>query len=1232
MYQSVGTINNLLLEIKDKKYILPAIQREFVWKPEQICQLFDSMMQGYPFGTFLFWKVKEDKVNEFKFYQFMQNFDEKNNYLCSVYDNIPQKDHIAVLDGQQRITSLNIALRGSYTIQVGHKTKEMFLYFNVLGQGDPDHNALYDFKFLTQEEASVKNEQQYWILVSEMLDGVEPGSAHGKFYPILMDITKFIGTFPEYAQHPEKVEKLNIPKKITHLISTLNMQNLIFAYEEKEQNLEKVLNIFIRMNSGGTPLSYSDLLLSFAVTQWSTLNARDEINELLKEIEENTEFEFSKDLILRAGLMLSEVNNLSFKLSNFNKDNMRVMENNWEQIKLGFISSSELLKEFGFDHKALIHDVAILPIVYFVYHKYCVNLDLDKAKIKIDSNDIQLMKRWLIESLLKKGIWSSNLESLLLHIRKAIGKTATVFPYEAVKQAMLEKDKALSFNEEDVQNLCQLRYGKDNEIKALLLLVFPDSQLVRTHIDHIYPKSIFTPKKMQKLKIVNDGSNKLQNLANTVVNLQLIPESVNIQKNATQPAQWLESFFMGNLSSQQLYLTSQLIDQIPQDLNQFEWFCQQRREKICTKLRNLLDVKPVNNSIFDYPELGALKLSKARFSSDQIKFLDKLGVWLNVENESIDLKFMMNVVMHHAFNTKVNSQPADSIKASIIMQLLDVTNAFDKTKDLLPQAYQSGYFMIDDASNLTSFEMDDFINRDLEAFLNHAEERSVTIIKARCGIDGVVGQTLEQVGQSLDLTRERIRQVEKNAFQNLRERVRISVDVIWENLNQNADSEFMQLYPKLASHFSNQNDLLNFLELLCSFDKNELVHIIKPNINVNSLLQEWFLHHKAPMPWDTAIHQIVDLAGCTERVAKNAIHNAAENADILFSDQTKTPGIYPKNLNKMYAVVHAALHFKDGANFKEILERANQEGYSKVELSTHRLDHSINEAVEENYLYQSDRGAYCHINEFNISFADQELIFKEVLAILSQQTQQQSMHLRMEAYEVSDTLKQYDYFKIRHLIRNWGVEHGIYFTGKSGADTISLNEAVKPQSQLQTILNWLEQSSRPLTRDDIAKKIRSGSQNHASLYLNELMQAGSVVRVAALEYTTPQKAYKNVDIHKLHQDIVAYLKSVNKPVDIGIIAEKVNLKYHYNYPKAWYLHLVKTSSKDLEAQNIHTFHNLISLDETIHGVTIHQMIRDNFKQLDDLEGIHRFINQQILVGKTEVYNAMNNIRNNAAVI
>ena len=48
-------------------------------------------------------------------------------------------------------------------------------------------------------------------------------------------------------------------------------------YQEKDQDLDKVLNIFIRVNSGGTPLSYSDLLLSVADAPVEALDAREEI-------------------------------------------------------------------------------------------------------------------------------------------------------------------------------------------------------------------------------------------------------------------------------------------------------------------------------------------------------------------------------------------------------------------------------------------------------------------------------------------------------------------------------------------------------------------------------------------------------------------------------------------------------------------------------------------------------------------------------------------------------------------------------------------------------------------------------------------------------------------------------------------------------------------------------------------------------------------------------------------
>lgn len=246
---------------------------------------------------------------------------------------------------------------------------------------------------------------------------------------------------------------------------------------------------------------------------------------------------------------------------------------------------------------------------------------------------------------------------------------------------MADNDKSLIFTEEDVKNLCDLHYGKDNEIKALLLLVFPDSRLVETHIDHIYPKSIFTPAKMKKLKIQNDDTNKLHVLAKTVANLQLIPGSVNIDKKATQPAAWLDNFFDDSFSKK-MYMSSQLIDNLSTDLNQFETFCLNRREKIEVKLRKILEVKELNTSYRNDVVLGGLKLNLAKLSPTQIKFIEKVSVWLNIDQKNINLNFILNELSHHNFMTKVDKEPADTIKNSIIIDLYRLLDSFDKTQDM----------------------------------------------------------------------------------------------------------------------------------------------------------------------------------------------------------------------------------------------------------------------------------------------------------------------------------------------------------------------------------------------------------------------------------------------------------------------------------------------------------------------------------------------------------------------
>ena|SRR5574344_1069416 len=114
-FQTALTIKETIANIHSKKYLLPSIQREFVWDVDQITQLFDSLMLGYPIGSFLFWEVSPANVKEFVFYEFLRNYHEqkkdgRHNPKASIIGN---ETVTAILDGQQRLTSLYLGLMGT---------------------------------------------------------------------------------------------------------------------------------------------------------------------------------------------------------------------------------------------------------------------------------------------------------------------------------------------------------------------------------------------------------------------------------------------------------------------------------------------------------------------------------------------------------------------------------------------------------------------------------------------------------------------------------------------------------------------------------------------------------------------------------------------------------------------------------------------------------------------------------------------------------------------------------------------------------------------------------------------------------------------------------------------------------------------------------------------------------------------------------------------------------------
>ncbi len=116
-----ATIAQVLARV-NKDLFIPGIQRPFVWEPEQIIRLFDSLLRGYPINSFLFWELLPENVGDWDIYRFVRDFRQGN--LHNDRADIPPNQAVTlVLDGQQRLTSMLIGLTGGYTTRLKHARK-----------------------------------------------------------------------------------------------------------------------------------------------------------------------------------------------------------------------------------------------------------------------------------------------------------------------------------------------------------------------------------------------------------------------------------------------------------------------------------------------------------------------------------------------------------------------------------------------------------------------------------------------------------------------------------------------------------------------------------------------------------------------------------------------------------------------------------------------------------------------------------------------------------------------------------------------------------------------------------------------------------------------------------------------------------------------------------------------------------------------------------------------------
>lgn len=573
------SIKKAIQGIQASDYVLPAIQREFVWDAEQIEKLFDSLLLCYPIGSFLFWQVKPENLGDFQFYRFMDHYHERD------FQHNPQinlKGRVtpvtAVLDGQQRLTALNIGLRGWFAEKLPYYRwdsdnafPERRLHLNLMGPAEDNMEFKYQFRLLRKKDLESTKNDKFWFPVGDILEFNELHQVYD--YCHQHGLTQHDTTYPY--------------KTLVKLWEIINKEQVINYFLEEEQDLDKVLNIFIRVNSGGTILSYSDMLLSIATAQWQEKDARQEIYNLVDELNNVGEgFDFSKDFVLKASLVLADIRAIEFRVNNFNRENMHIIEEEWECIKRAIFLTVKLLASWGYSRQTLVSNNAVIPLAYYLYKKGSPPTFVEAGRFRDDRLE---MRRWLMIALLKR-IFSGQADTVLRAVRRASQDHEEQFPAQSIYDELRGTNKSMAFDEAELEGLISYRYHQSYTFSVLAMLYPWLKYDQHFHIDHIYPRSMFSDTELNERGIPEDEWHLWKDQKDDLSNLQLLQGLPNQEKSDQAFEAWIQDQHPTPHDLEH-YQKHHMIPDMDLSFENFPAFVKKREEKIKDKLRELLTIQ-----------------------------------------------------------------------------------------------------------------------------------------------------------------------------------------------------------------------------------------------------------------------------------------------------------------------------------------------------------------------------------------------------------------------------------------------------------------------------------------------------------------------------------------------------------------------------------------------------------------------------------------------------------------
>ena len=530
-YKSL-TIREVLKKIQGGSLYLPAIQRKFVWGHKQVELLFDSIMRDYPIGTFLLWFVEKERFGDYAFYQFIKDYHERDNWKNRLADHTHLGDElIGVLDGQQRLNSMYVALQGTYA----YKRPRMWrtspgaypvrrFYLNVFKPEieEEDDDFVYEFRFRTEKQAGRVDPDHCWYPVGNLLRCQDLSDITDEWDAFSAGLPEALASDPDLSRRGRN--------HLARLWQRLTQSRLINYFPVHSQDLDDILDIFVRVNSAGKPLSRTDLLFSTIVAHWE--EGRDKIELFLEGINERGNgFRFGTDFMMRAALVLAGCPT-RLRVASFKRENVERIVDSWETIEESIEAAVDLLVKWGFQGATLTASNAVIPIAYAAKQ----GCDLDAS-----SDDLRL---FFVRSLLR-GLYSGQGDRVLADLRKYLDHSLSQdkrFSIDHFEQnAKLPAEKTTLIDEELLDELLMARKGARTFM--LLSLLYPHLKFnqIQFHQDHIHPHAAFTRTRLRELGLEEEQISQWREKRDCLPNLQLLEGKENQSKNAMPFDEWLKS-------------------------------------------------------------------------------------------------------------------------------------------------------------------------------------------------------------------------------------------------------------------------------------------------------------------------------------------------------------------------------------------------------------------------------------------------------------------------------------------------------------------------------------------------------------------------------------------------------------------------------------------------------------------------------------------------------------------